>query len=423
MMAQKLGLAQALHVSDFPALKEADQRKSLDMFISTCKDMAKAGDLTVEKAKVFTSIQAAFSKAISNTNHQHRNYLRTALKENGLLRMTASLEKLYDKALEQFERDPEMMDRVRQAYLQDQRYMTNFVRILLVPLSTALNYDFNGGGESTRDGQVKFTDLTEATGNGLTALALANTHLCKSSWKDVLKEFVEIITLDQFYDIQYHSCMNNFEPVVWEAISEFERKYGEMNGTMIGRLILMCSFFNSRATHVTKVRQILERDPLYDANNGDFTNQLEKMTQFDVVEKTKAYEIHMQGSHTLFEKPSLTRTEAEIKKKEQDGKNQKSGGARKSDGGALTFTAIQMPEVLEAVCAHFGVDTHPVCDKCHMRHNPAGGCVKAELAMKAFELSGPIVKAVAQAELTLKQNVTKDKKKSSGLVTSRCWRI
>ena len=180
MMAQKLGLTQALHVSDFPALKEADQRKSLDMFISTCKDMAKAGDLTVEKAKVFTSIQTAFSKAISNTNHQHRNYLRTALKENGLLRMTASLEKLYDKALEQFERDPEMMDRVRQAYLQDQRYMTNFVRILLVPLSTALNYDFNGGGESTRDGQVKFTDLTEATGNGLTALALANTHHCKS---------------------------------------------------------------------------------------------------------------------------------------------------------------------------------------------------------------------------------------------------
>ena len=182
----------------------------------------------------------------------------------------------------------------------------------------------------------------------------------------MLKEFVEIITLDQFYDIQYHSWMNNFEPVVWEAISEFERKYGEMNGTMIGRLILMCAFFNSRATHVTKVRQILERDPLYDANNGDFTNQLEKMTQFDVVEKTKAYEIHMQGSHTLFEKTSLTRTEAEIKKKEQDGKHQKSGGARKSDGGALTFTAIQMPEVLEAVCVHFGVDTHPVCDKCHM---------------------------------------------------------
>ena len=81
------------------------------------------------------------------------------------------------------------------------------------------------------------------------------------------------------------------------------------------------------------------------------------------MEKTKAYKIHMQGSHTLFEKPSLTRTEAEIKKKEQDGKNQKSGGARKSDGGALTFTAIQMPEVLKAVCAHFGVDTHPVCDK------------------------------------------------------------
>ena len=52
--------------------------------------------------------------------------------------MTASLEKLYDKALEQFERDPVMMDRVRQAYLQDQRYMTNFVRILLVLLSTEM---------------------------------------------------------------------------------------------------------------------------------------------------------------------------------------------------------------------------------------------------------------------------------------------
>ena len=58
MMSQKLGLAQALHVSDFP-LKEADQRKSLDMFISTCKDMTKSGELTVEKAKVFTNIQSA----------------------------------------------------------------------------------------------------------------------------------------------------------------------------------------------------------------------------------------------------------------------------------------------------------------------------------------------------------------------------
>ena len=73
-----------------------------------------------------------------------------------------------------------MMDRVRQAYLYDQRYMTNFVRILLVPLSAALNYYFNGGGESTRDGLVKFTDLTEASRGGLTALALDNTHLCKS---------------------------------------------------------------------------------------------------------------------------------------------------------------------------------------------------------------------------------------------------
>jgi hypothetical protein len=34
-------------------LKEADQRKSLDLFTSTCKDMAKTGELTVEKAKLF----------------------------------------------------------------------------------------------------------------------------------------------------------------------------------------------------------------------------------------------------------------------------------------------------------------------------------------------------------------------------------
>jgi hypothetical protein len=145
--------------------------------------------------------------------------------------------------------------------------------------------------------------------------------------------------------------------------------------------------YNSRATHVTKVRQILEQDPEYDANSGDFTNQLEKMTQFQVVESTKAYEIHMQGSQALFEKPSLSRAEAELKKKEQDGKTQKYGGLKKSDGGALTFTVNQETEILEAVCAHFGVDTHPICDKCHMRHNPAGGCVKAELAVKAFELS------------------------------------
>ena len=132
MMEPKLGLSQALHISDFPVMKETDQRKSLDMFISTCKDMTKAGELTVEKAKVFTNIQTTFSKPISNTNHQHRNYLHTALKENDLLRMPESLEKLYDKALEQFEGDQEMMDRVRETYLQDQRYMTNFVRILLV---------------------------------------------------------------------------------------------------------------------------------------------------------------------------------------------------------------------------------------------------------------------------------------------------
>ena len=166
------------------------------MFISTYKDMTKTGDLKVEKEKVFTNIQSAFSNAISNTNHQHRNYLRTVLKENDLFRITVSLEKLYDKVLEQFEGDQEMMDRVRQTYLQSQRYMTNFVRILLVSLSTSLNYDFNDGGESTRDGLVKFTDLKETTGSGLTVLVLPNTPLCKSSWKDVLKEFVEIITLD-----------------------------------------------------------------------------------------------------------------------------------------------------------------------------------------------------------------------------------
>ena len=71
IVEQKLGLTQALHVSDFPGLKETDQRKSLDMFISTCKDMVKVGELTVEKAKVFTNIQTSFSKSISNTNHQH----------------------------------------------------------------------------------------------------------------------------------------------------------------------------------------------------------------------------------------------------------------------------------------------------------------------------------------------------------------
>ena len=109
-------------------------------------------------------------------------------------------------ACEQFEGNQEMMDRVRKAYLQDQRYMMTFVRILLVPLSGPLSYDFKGGGESTRDGKVKFTDLTEATGNGLAALALANTHLCKSSWKGVLKEFAEIMSLDS-------SSMFNITPV------------------------------------------------------------------------------------------------------------------------------------------------------------------------------------------------------------------
>jgi hypothetical protein len=135
------------------------------------------------------------------------------------------------------------------------------------------------------------------------------------------------------------------------------------------------------------------------------------MTQFQVVERMKAYKIHIQGSQALFEKPSLSRAEAELKKKEQKGKIQKYGGLKKNDGGALTFTVNQVPEILEAVCVHFGVDTHPICNKCHMRHNPAGGCVKAELVMKAFELSGPFVKTVAQAELTTKQSVIKAKEK------------
>jgi hypothetical protein len=95
----------------------------------------------------------------------------------------------------------------------------------------------------------------------------------------VLKEFAEIISLDQFFDVQYHSCMNNFEPAVWENISEIQRKYGDLTGKMMGDLILASAFYNSLSTHVTKVRQILERDPEYDANRGDFTNQLEKMTQ------------------------------------------------------------------------------------------------------------------------------------------------
>ena len=56
---------------------------------------------------------------------------------------------------------------------------------------------------------------------------------------------------------------------------------------MLGDLILASAFYNSRATHVTKVRQILERDPEYVENSGDFTNQLEKMTQFQVVERRR----------------------------------------------------------------------------------------------------------------------------------------
>jgi hypothetical protein len=120
LLQQKLGLDQALNVSDFPELKEADQRKSLDLFTVTCKDMPQTDELTVEKAKNFVSIQTVFNKVISSTHHQHHNYLCTALKENGLLRMTVSLDKLYDKACRQFEGDQEMMDRVRKSYLQDQ---------------------------------------------------------------------------------------------------------------------------------------------------------------------------------------------------------------------------------------------------------------------------------------------------------------
>jgi hypothetical protein len=53
--------------------------------------------------------------------------------------MTASLDKLYDKACGHFDGDQEMMNRVRKAYLQDQRYMITFVRILLVPRSASLS--------------------------------------------------------------------------------------------------------------------------------------------------------------------------------------------------------------------------------------------------------------------------------------------
>jgi hypothetical protein len=63
------------------------------------------------------------------------------------------------------------------------------------------------------------------------------------------------------------------------------------------------------------------------------------MTQFQVVERTKTYEIHMQESQELFEKTSLSRGETELKKKEQEGKTKKYDGLKKSDGGALTFTA------------------------------------------------------------------------------------
>jgi hypothetical protein len=53
----------------------------------------------------------------------------------------------------------------------------------------------------------------------------------------------------------------------------------------------------------------------------------------------------MQGSQALFEKPSLSRAEAELKKKEKEGKTQKYGGLKRSDGGALTFTANQVYQI------------------------------------------------------------------------------
>jgi hypothetical protein len=58
LLQQNLGLEQALNVSDFPELKEEDQRKSLDLFTDTCKDMTKAGELTVEKAKAFVTMSS-----------------------------------------------------------------------------------------------------------------------------------------------------------------------------------------------------------------------------------------------------------------------------------------------------------------------------------------------------------------------------
>ncbi len=66
---QKLGLEETLNVSDFPDLKETHQRKSLDLFTATCKDMSKVDELRVEKTKVFVNIQKAFSKTISSTEY------------------------------------------------------------------------------------------------------------------------------------------------------------------------------------------------------------------------------------------------------------------------------------------------------------------------------------------------------------------
>ena len=61
----------------------------------------------------------------------------------------------------------------------------------------------------------------------------------------------------------------------------------------------------------------------------------------------------------------LTREETEIKEGagSQDSKVRWSKEERR---GTLTFTDIQVSEILETVCVHLGVDTHPICDKFQM---------------------------------------------------------
>ncbi len=68
MLQPKLGLDQELNVSDF--LEKEDQRKSLDLFTSTWKDMTKTDESTVEKVKAFVNIEELLSKVISSTHHQ-----------------------------------------------------------------------------------------------------------------------------------------------------------------------------------------------------------------------------------------------------------------------------------------------------------------------------------------------------------------